>query len=457
MTTQHTVLHLINAALPLKDTSVLFELKGSMGEWTSIVPQQGRLSGEGFQTLESLGQDTFRSSGGREQRIDLEGKVLLPGLVDAHMHLDKAFSLPQVGNVSGTLLEAIQNYKAKSPSFTQEEIKRRIIKSALSALSYGTTRIRTHLDFNLKAGKEVAFRTIHAALEAREMLRGKVDIQLFPMIPFTGITELELDAAEEAIRLGVDGVGGAPHLSETPREDIDGIFRLALKYDLPVDLHTDESDDPEVHTVSYIAEQTIRHGYQGRVTVDHLCALSALSQERADRAIALMAEANLGAVTLPAVNLYLQGRGDRGLVRRGATRIRELLDAGIRLATASDNIQDPFHPFGRGDLLQIALITAYSAHLGSAADQHTLLRMITEHPASVLGLTDYGVEAGRPMDFVIADALTLEQLFTEQPVGRWVHKKDGWVHIAQQNSLWGSAALDDLWEGAVRLDGFASV
>ncbi|OXM88235.1 amidohydrolase [Paenibacillus rigui] len=415
-------------------------------------PQQGVMNLPGFQTLDSFAkQGRLPGLTSQELRLDLQGKLLLPGLVDAHMHLDKAFSLPQVGNVSGTLLEAIQNYKAMSPKFTQEEIKRRIIKSAMSALSYGTTTIRTHLDFNLKAGKEVAFRTMHAALEAKEMLSGVVDLQLFPMVPFTGITPMELDAVEEAIRLGVDGVGGAPHLSETPFQDIDGIFGLALKYGLPLDLHTDESDDPQVHTVSYIAEQTIRHDYQGRVTVDHLCSLSALSQEKADQAIALMAKADLGAVTLPAVNLYLQGRGDRGLVRRGATRIRELLEAGIRLATASDNIQDPFHPFGRGDLLQIALITAYSAHMGSAADQQTLLRMITEIPASVLGLRNYGVGIGKPIDFVIVDAQSAERMFTEQPVGRWVYKSGKWLHGARQDSSWGSPELTALWDDSVLL------
>lgn len=183
-----------------------------------------------------------------------------------------------------------------------------------------------------------------------------------------------------------------------------------------------------------IAEHTIRYGYQGRVTADHLCSLSAMTENDAQHVIAKMKEAGLNAVTLPAVNLYLQGREDHGLVRRGTTRIRELLAEGIPLAAASDNIQDPFHPFGRGDLIQIAQITSYAAHMGSERDLVQLLRMITDIPAEITGRYEYGIEEGHDCNFVVTDASDVTQLLSGTKMSRWVYASGRWqsaLHTAQ--------------------------
>ncbi|MFE5319039.1 amidohydrolase family protein [Paenibacillus sp. NPDC056579] len=440
-------LHFINVTLPLRDERGLFELKAVGGRWTSIVPQETVLSGDGsFVPMSALAGEMSRLKAAG--RIDLKGFMMLPGFVDAHMHLDKAYSLSQVGNASGTLLEAIANYGAAAPSFSKEEIRGRIRKAALRALSYGTTTIRTHLDFRLRSGIEVAFRTIYAALEVREELKGIVDMQLFPMCPYDRLTTAEQDAIEEALRLGMDGMGGAPHLSETPESDIDRIFATAARWGKPIDLHADESDDPSKQTVAYIVEKAMEYGYGGKVTVDHLCSLSAMDTRRAEEIIGRMKAAGLSAVTLPPVNMYLQGRGDSGLIRRGTTRIRELLDAQVPLAVASDNIQDPFHPFGQGDLLKIGLVTAYAAHMGSSADLRTLLRMMTEVPAGILGLTGYGITEGHSADFVLIDALRADDLFTELPVGRTVYKQGRPLYTSVQQSAWGLDELDRTEEQA---------
>lgn len=418
-------LHFVNALLPLIDETGLYEMKASGGRWISIRKQtKTPMSDDNLTSIVRLGTELREPA--YAGTIDLEGRVMLPGFVDAHMHLDKAFSLAKVPNESGTLLEAIKNYGAAVPDFTKSEIKERIRKAALMALSNGTTKIRSHLDLNLSFGKEVAFRTLEAALEAREELSGLIEIQLFPICPYHHLTVHDREVVEEVLRSGVDGVGGAPHLSETPVEDIHWLFQLAERYDMPIDLHTDESDNPSRRTVLDIAAKTIDYGFQGRVTVDHLCSLAAMKEEDAAVAIQRMADSKLNAVTLPAVNLYLQGREDLGLIRRGTTRIRELLRAGIQLATASDNIQDPFHPFGKADLLQIASITAYAAHMGSPEDLRTLLRMVTEIPASIMGLSEFGIQEGNPCQFVILDARTVEECFTLMPESRWVYTNQNW-------------------------------
>ncbi|TDG00536.1 amidohydrolase family protein [Paenibacillus piri] len=440
-------LDLLNVRLPLENESLLYRISVRDGKWARVQAQEATAVQPDFVSLErgALRKEIY--DGSAAGQLDLEGKMLLPGFVDSHMHLDKSFSLTAVDNVSGTLEEAIRNYAAASPDFTKFEIKSRIMRSSLQALSFGTTHIRTHLDFNIRASREVALRTVEAALEAKQQLAPYMTLQLFPMVPF-GLDDSGYEIVEEALQMGVDGIGGAPHLSPTPKEDIDRIFALAEKYDLPIDLHSDETDNPLMRTVEHTALRTKEYGYRGRVTVDHLCALASMTDQDAHQVIRRMADAGLKAVSLPAVNLYLQGRLDGYPVRRGVTRLREIWEAGIPIAVASDNIHDPFHPFGRGDLLQIALIGSYAAHMGRPADLRTLLRMITDVPASVLGLEGYGVKAGCDANFVIADAETPEELFTLLPERRWVYSRGKWLREPAAKAQWRDSSLAGWWEEA---------
>ncbi|MFD0681072.1 MULTISPECIES: amidohydrolase family protein [unclassified Paenibacillus] len=440
-------LDLLNVRLPMENESLLYRVSVRDGIWTRIEAQEANAAQPDFVSLEKcdLGKAADVSA---VCQIDLEGKMLLPGFVDSHMHLDKSFSLTSVENISGTLEEAVRNYSVASPAFTKSEIKSRIMRSSMQALSFGTTHIRTHLDFNIRASREVALRTIEAALEAKEALSPYIRLQLFPMIPY-GLNQSEVETVEEALRMGVDGIGGAPHLSPTPEGDIDRIFALAEKYDLPIDLHSDETDNPMMRTVEHTARRTEEYGYGGRVTVDHLCALASMTDRDAHELIERMADSGLKAVSLPAVNLYLQGREDGFPVRRGVTRLKEIWEAGISIAVASDNIHDPFHPFGRGDLVQIALIASYAAHMGRPADLRTLLRMITDVPATVLGLECYGVKIGCDANFVVIDCQSPEELFTLLPDRRWVYSQGKWVRVAAGKAQWKDSILAGYWEQAI--------
>lgn len=432
-------LEIINARLPLLKENELYTLSVRNGKWNLVERQESRIVSDGHIFLDINGSIQSKS-------INAEGKIVLPGFVDAHMHLDKAFSLPKVGNDSGTLHEAIVNYARLGPSFTKSELNSRMLRTALQAAAFGTTAIRTHLDFNTSAGRRSALPTVETALEIKRQLAPYVRLQLFPMIPYRTGSQEDKVLMEEALAMGVDGIGGAPHLSDEPERSIDVIFELADKYGCPIDLHTDETDNPDKRTALYIAKKTMEYSFQGRVTVDHLCSLASMTSKDAQGMIFRMAEAELRAVTLPAANLYLQGRDDRSAVRRGVTRVKELIAAGIPVATASDNIHDPFHPFGRGDLLQIALITAYGAHMGAPADLRQLLRMITEIPAGILGLSGYGISPGNEADFVIVDARTPEELFTMLPERRWIYRAGAWLKAAAPPSGWEIPVVTKQWE-----------
>ncbi|MBD2868664.1 amidohydrolase family protein [Paenibacillus arenilitoris] len=420
-------LHLINARLPLAGDDRWYELIAERGRWTVVRGCPGRIAEPSALSIRDRRSIGRRGSAGLPNVIDLEGRLALPGFADMHMHLDKALTLPEVGNASGTLMEAIANYDGSVAGFTKANIRDRIVRTALMGLSHGTIHMRSHLDMPRHRGREVMKRTVEAALEAREELKGRVRLQLFPMLAFDRAPEEAAALSRELIGLGMDGLGGCPHLSGEPDKDVQLLFWQASKLGVPIDLHTDETDDPSVRTVEAICRATIAFGFQGKVTAGHLCSMASMQRQEAEPLIALMAEARVGAVTLPAVNLYLQGRGDDGPVRRGVTRVKELLDAGVKVAVGSDNIQDPFHPFGRGDLLHIGAIAAYAAHMGAPADAARIVRMMTETPAALMELDEYGIRPGHPADLVVTDALTEGQLLTEESPSRWVAVEGTWV------------------------------
>ncbi|EIJ80425.1 amidohydrolase [Bacillus methanolicus PB1] len=435
--------HLINVFLPLYDSNQLFEIIIKNGSYELIRKQSSYLEMKNVIKLDGLSLSPPPTS---LKTIDCQGSVLLPSFIDAHMHLDKACSLNKVANHSGTLEEAILNYRQQSPFFSVEEIEYRAIKTALNALSHGTAAIRTHVNFEVALGEDVVFRALEAVLRAREKLKPYIDIQIFPMFSWPDdSSKRKLEWIEEAINMGVDGIGGAPHLAVDPEKEIDFLFDLAEKHDKPIDLHADESDDPNVCTLDYIIQKTVEHQFQNRVVVGHLCSLAPMEHEKALLLIDRMAEAEIGAVTLPGANMYLQGRFDSGIVRRGVTRINEILQRGVTLAAASDNVNDPFHPFGKADLLQIGLLTAYAAHLGSNAGQKQVIKMITEEPAKLLHINNHGVQQGSKASFVILRAGSIEEIFTNLPSERYVFHKGRWIYHSKIVEDWGDSVLAFYW------------
>lgn len=431
-------LEIINACLPLTAEHKLFTLKIVQGRWLAIVEQEQELHSVEHTSITA--NDCFT-----KQKLNAEKRILLPGLVDAHMHLDKAFSLSAVGNQSGTLEEACENYAAHLPSFSYEELRQRILRAALQSIAYGTSIIRTHIDFHASLGEEVAFTGVLAALDVKKQLAPYVTMQII-LLSLDYQQESSIAMIEAALQLGVDGIGGAPYLSSQPQQDIQTMFRIAQKYQCILDFHSDESDHPEAKTVLDVAEQAIKHGMKQQVTVGHLCSLASMPIAAAEPIVNTIAEAQLHAISLPGANLYLQGRCDDECVRRGITRIKTLLKHGVNVAIASDNIHDPFHPFGRGDLLQIALLAAYGAHMGTPKDLRTLLNMITINPAAIVDAKGYGIHVGNQADFVVMDATTVEELFMLVPDRRWVYRASQWLRASAHPFTWSNLDLKKAWQ-----------
>jgi cytosine deaminase len=355
------------------------------------------------------------AAAGRTASLDAAGGLLLPAFIDTHVHLDKVLIRDQLAEHDGTLRGAIESIQAAKRDYDVEDVRRRAREVIETSVLTGTTRLRSHVDVDTIGGL-VPLQGVQAAARDCADIAEVVTIA-FPqegILRDPGAAELMVAAMEA----GADVVGGMPHweLDDAARlEHVRFCFDLAARFDADVDMHVDETDDGDVRTLAMVAEETLRRGWQGRVTVGHVCALSAADQDYADKVIAACREAGITVVSNPVTNLVLQGRGDRGLIRRGTTRIGELLDAAVPLAFGQDCVHDGFYPFGRGDMLEVALISAHAAHLTTAEELDTVLAAVTTVPAQAWRLgDDYGVREGAVADLQVYQASSWPEVLRAQ-------------------------------------------
>jgi cytosine deaminase len=346
------------------------------------------------------------------EEIDAAGRVLLPGLVESHLHLEKAFVMDRKPNRSGTLMEAIAVTAALKPTFTREDIEARSRRVLKQLVVSGTTHVRAHAEFDPSQG----FTGFDTVLALREEYRGLIDIQVVAF-PQEGILKAPgTDAMMvEAMKKGADVVGAIPYNDTDANAHIDRVFRLARDYDKDLDFHQDFRDDADAMSIEYLARKTIAEGWQGRVSVGHLTALAAVEPKRRDEIIALIRDAGISVMALPATDMHLGGRKDTFDVRRTITPVRALRDGGVNVCLATNNIRNAFTPYGTGDLLQIAALALPACHLGGADDQATVLDMLTVNPAKALRLPDYGLAVGARADMVLLDTRRVADVVLDLP------------------------------------------
>jgi cytosine deaminase len=333
--------------------------------------------------------------------VDLAGALVLPGLVEAHLHLEKAYLLDRMPRQASSLTDAIAMTSELKAKFTPADIRARALRLIRSALSCGVTTIRAHAEFDDVLG----LMAIETILALREELRDVIDLQVvaFPQEGLTSQrTARQLYAA--AIELGADVVGGIPYADTDAVEHLDLAFDLAVRSGKPLDFHLDFSDNPSQLDILGVVERTLAHGLQGRVTVGHLTSLGSV-EDTAARSIAdLIARAGISVIVLPATDVYLNGRSGEARGRRGLTPVRMLMEAGVNVAVATNNVQNAFTPYGRGRITDTAMLLAGLCHLGSRADAETVVDMMTVRAASAVGLADHALIEGAPATFAVFDA-----------------------------------------------------
>jgi cytosine deaminase len=328
-------------------------------------------------------------------------------LVNLHAHADRAYTAKSFRPRS--LADAVAASAAARAGFTAEDVAARALRLFETSLGHSVTRIRTHTDVD----GIVEMRSMHGVLAAKKQLVGRIDVEVVAFS--TSKNDLADPAAaarlKEAIGLGADLIGAGLNGSADPPRALATLLDLAEASGLPLDLHLDEHLEPHRTLCGEVADAIIARGLQGRVTLSHLCVLSAVNPKIAGELIKKLARAQVAVVALPETNLYLQDRGEDGAIRRGLTLIRELRAAGIEVRLGTDNVRDWFFPFGDADLLDTALVAAIAAHLDDEA----------ELIAAICG-GRRAVEAGIPADLVLVRGMSFDDALARRPADRTVFK-----------------------------------
>jgi len=374
--------------------------------WGTDAPQDLAIRDGCYVVASPTGATTARE-------IDAAGRLCIPGFVEPHIHLDKVLLAESVPvNRSGSLSEAIEILGERKATYDAAEIAERAGRIVTLAITNGVTRMRTHIDVDSVCG----LIPLEALLEVRERYSEAIDLQIvaFPQLGILNDRGTER-LLRQAMERGADVIGGMPFNEAGPaesREHIRIAFEIARTHDTDVDMHIDETDDPDARTLEMLCDATIENGWQGRVTAGHTCALAAYPKDYADHVIDLVAQAGIHIITNPATNLMLQGRDDDHPKRRGITRVKELLARGVNVSFGQDNLRDMFYPFGRDDPLELALLTAHAAHMSQPDEIEAVFAMATVNGARVLGLSDYGTDPGCAGDLVVLDARSAAEAIT---------------------------------------------
>ena len=333
---------------------------------------------------------------------DLDGRLVVAGLVETHIHLDKSCILDRCHSREGTLAEAIAAVAAAKRAFTEADIYERARRTLEKAILQGTMRMRTHVEVDPRVG----LRGFHAIRRLKRDYAWAIDLEIcvFPqegMLNDPGTEELLIEACEQ----GADLIGGCPYTDSNPHGHIARIFEIAQKFDCDIDFHLDFDLDPSRMNLEGVCRTTDEFGWGGRVAVGHVTKLSALESVKFAAMAKRLADTGVAVTVLPATDLFLMGREHDHNVPRGVTPAHRLLACGVTCSIASNNILNPFTPFGDCSLLRMANLYANIAQIGRPAELQSCLDMITVLPAKLMNLRDYGIAVGNPADFVVLDCM----------------------------------------------------
>lgn len=351
--------------------------------------------------------------------FDGGGYIVLPGLVETHIHLDKAFLSSRLPGVASGLQQAIEMTAELKSAYTAKDIMARSRQVLKRASGFGVTLLRAQVEIDPILG----LMSFESALELKREYAAAMEIQLVAF-PQEGIFQQPgtAELLERAVRSGADAIGGIPYNDRDSAEHLDYVFRLAEASGLPVDLHLDFSDDPRQLAILDVIALTRKYGMQGRVSVGHLTSLGSVGADEARRIAADIADTGIHVFTLPATDLYLNGRLDTFRIRRGLTPVRLLLEAGVNVCFGSNNIRNAFTPFGTGDPLDIGLLLAQTAHMGTTEDVRRILGMCTSSATMALRGRESDITEGMPADLMLVRSDSAADILYDRPRERVVWK-----------------------------------
>lgn len=332
-----------------------------------------------------------------------EGLVTTP-FIEPHIHLDTTQTAGEPKwNESGTLFEGIERWAERKAMLSNEDVKNRALTTLKWQIANGIQHVRTHVDVS-----DPTLTALKAMLELKEEVRDFIDVQVVAF-PQEGILSFPNGKAllEEAMKMGADAVGGIPHFEFTREygvESLQYVFELAKKYDRLIDIHCDEIDDEQSRFVESVAAFAYRDEIGERVTASHTTAMGSYNDAYASRLFRIFRLSGINFVANPLVNIHLQGRFDSYPKRRGMTRVKELLKAGLNVCFGHDDVFDPWYPLGTANMLQVLHMGMHVGQMMGYPELNNGLNLITKNSARTLHLQNYGIEAGNPANCIILPA-----------------------------------------------------
>lgn len=340
-----------------------------------------------------------------EQVIDATNKLMIPPFVDPHVHLDSTMTAGDPEwNETGTLFDGIRIWSERKKTLSHEDVKQRAIQTLKIQAAHGLQFVRSHVDIT-----DPDLVALKALIEVREEVKPWMTLQLvaFPqegILSFPGGKELMIKAAE----LGVDAIGAIPHFEFTREYSVESLhfaFEVAQKYNLLIDAHTDEIDDPASRGLETMATLALETGLKEKVTASHTTAMGSYNDAYVYKLMRLLKMSDINFVANPLINMYLGGRFDTYPKRRGLTRVKELDAEGINVAFGEDDIKDPWYPMGNGNMVDALHMGLHATQIMGYSEIMNSYRFITKNGARTMHVQDsYGIEVGKPANFLIFNA-----------------------------------------------------
>ena len=334
------------------------------------------------------------------RELPVDNRLAFPGFVDSHIHLDKSCISDRCHCKCGTVQEAIAAVAAAKVAFTEDDIYSRARRSLERAIVQGTTHMRTHVEIDPRIG----LRGFDAIRRLKAEYAWAIDLEIcaFPQEGLTNDPGTE-ELLVAACAAGADLIGGCPYTDTDPDGHVARIFALAERFDLDIDLHLDFDIDPTWMHLDEVCRLTDTSRRGGRVAIGHVTKLSALAPEAFHAVARRLADAGVAMTVLPATDLFLMGRSHSHNIPRGVAPAHRLADLGVTCSLATNNVLNPFTPFGDCSLIRMANLYANTAHAGTAHELAACFDLVTASPARLMNLGAYGIAVGNPGDVVVLD------------------------------------------------------
>ncbi|ESR25372.1 amidohydrolase family protein [Lutibaculum baratangense] len=344
------------------------------------------------------------------EELDAGARLVAPGFVETHIHLDKSCIVDRCEARRGDLEEAIQEVARAKKDFTAEDVYERGKRTLEKSVAHGTTHMRTQLEVDPGIG----LRGLEGVVALAKDYRWAIDVEIcvFPQEGLTNNPGTE-ELMVEALKSGATVVGAAPYTDTDPKAQIDRVFAMAREFDIDIDMHLDFGPTADELDLIYVCELSERYGRGGRTAIGHVTKLSNTSPERFEQAARRLADAGVALTVLPSTDLFLMGRDPEHGPIRGVTATHKLLHHGVNCSLSTNNVLNPFTPFGDCSLIRMANLNANICHIGAKSDVRECFNMITTRSAKLMNLDDYGLAPGKSADLVVLDSDSPERAVAE--------------------------------------------